>query len=223
MPKEKPVLGVDDLLLGLVHHWSRDRSVFPTEDDRLDLATIMLFQSYTAARPAELVDGTKSKGRKDPLLDEPEDYGALDDTLDSLEDMDIDSREDMDVDSREDMDIDFEEDEEDYVFDDDGNDTDTTADTELDDDTLDDNRLHDNAGSSHEVEEAHECLEEETDKFGDAIRKHKALCYEDITLWIVKDPKQGDRDVLAMEVYLRHHKGADRKPKPYEWHAAPIW
>jgi hypothetical protein len=47
------------------------------------------------------------------------------------------------------------------------------------------------------------------------IRKHKALCYEDIILWIVKDPKRGGRDVLAMEVHFRHHKGADNKPKPY--------
>ena len=46
-------------------------------------------------------------------------------------------------------------------------------------------------------------------------RKYKALCYEDICLWIVKNPKKGERDVLAMEVHLRHHKGVDNKPKPY--------
>ena len=63
-------MGVDDLLLGLTQHWCRDRSVFPTEDDRLDLATIMLFQSYTACRPAELVDGTKCRGGQDPLLED---------------------------------------------------------------------------------------------------------------------------------------------------------
>ena len=62
-------MGVGDLLLGLTHHWSRDQSVFPTEDDRPDVPTIMLFQAYTACRPAELVDGTKSRGAKDPLLD----------------------------------------------------------------------------------------------------------------------------------------------------------
>lgn len=51
---------------------------------------------------------------------------------------------------------------------------------------------------------------------GEQTRKHKALCYEDIILWIVKDPlNKGGRDVLAMEVHLRHHKGADNKPKPY--------
>ncbi|KAH7110517.1 FluG domain-containing protein [Dactylonectria estremocensis] len=77
LPKSKPVMGVDDLLWGLTHHWARDRSVFPTEDDRLDVPTIMLFQAYSACRPAELVDGTKSRGREDPLREEA---GKLDPT-----------------------------------------------------------------------------------------------------------------------------------------------
>ncbi|KAG8415724.1 hypothetical protein J3459_011848 [Metarhizium acridum] len=46
------------------------------------------------------------------------------------------------------------------------------------------------------------------------IRKHKALCYQDIVLWIVQDPNGRGRDVLAMEVFFRCHKGVDRKPKP---------
>jgi hypothetical protein len=53
------------------------------------------------------------------------------------------------------------------------------------------------------------------DKFGEAIRKYKALCYKDICLWIVQNPKPGERDILAMEVHLWHHKGVDNKPKPY--------
>ncbi|KAM7183511.1 FluG domain containing protein [Rhypophila sp. PSN 637] len=187
MPKDKP---------GLTHHWSRDRSVFPTEDDRLDLATIMLFQSYTAGRPAEFVNGTKSRGRKDPLLDELEDHLITDAT----------NPEDA-LDSPEDTETDTEESEEHSVFDDEEYNTDATEDTDLDDNELDESR------SSYEAEKESRSLEE-TDEFGDAIRKHKALCYEDITLWIAQDPKRGGRDVLAMEVYLRHHKGADRKPKP---------
>ncbi|KJZ69134.1 hypothetical protein HIM_11481 [Hirsutella minnesotensis 3608] len=46
------------------------------------------------------------------------------------------------------------------------------------------------------------------------IRKHKALCYEDIVLWVVPDPNKRGRDVLAMEIFFRHHKGADNEPKP---------
>ncbi|TAQ84693.1 hypothetical protein B7494_g6981 [Chlorociboria aeruginascens] len=181
MPKEKPVLGVDDLLLGLTHHWSRDRSVFPTEDDRLDLATIMLFQSYTAGRPAEFVDGTKSRGRKDPLLNKLENH-LVPDTTDQLDSDTTETSIDA-LDSPEDMNIDTdtEESEEDSVFDDDRYDTDVTDDTELDGNELDDNKP-DNARGNYEVEEEPESLEEETDDFGDAIRKHKALCYEDITL-----------------------------------------
>lgn len=46
-------------------------------------------------------------------------------------------------------------------------------------------------------------------------KRCKALCYEDIRLWIVQNPSRGERDLLAMEVTLAHHKGADNKPKPY--------
>jgi hypothetical protein len=65
--KPKPVAGPDDLLLMLVQHWARDESVFPTEDDRHDVATIMLFQAYTGGRPAEFVHSSKGKASEDPL------------------------------------------------------------------------------------------------------------------------------------------------------------
>ena len=45
-------------------------------------------------------------------------------------------------------------------------------------------------------------------------RSYKAICYEDIRLWIVQNPMKGERDLLAMEVTLAHHKGVDNKPKP---------
>ncbi|KAM7188974.1 Protein of unknown function (DUF3435) domain containing protein [Rhypophila sp. PSN 637] len=176
MPKDKPVLGVDDLLLGLTYHWSRDRSVFPMEDDRLDLATIMLFQSYTAGRLAEFVDGTKSRGRKDPLLDEPEDHLVTDAVNQLGPDLNKTNPDDA-LDSPEHTETDTEESEEHSVFDDEEYDTDATEDTELDDNELDESR------NSYEAEKESESLEE-TDEFGDAIRKHKALCYKDITLWI---------------------------------------
>jgi len=67
MSKPKPVAGLDDLLLLLVQHWACDESVFPTEDDRHDVATIMLFQSYTGGRPAEFVHSSKGKASQDPL------------------------------------------------------------------------------------------------------------------------------------------------------------
>jgi hypothetical protein len=54
----------------------------------------------------------------------------------------------------------------------------------------------------------------ELDEFGETKRKYKALYFEDIRIWIVPNPKRGQRDLLAMEVLLRHHKGVDNKPKP---------
>lgn len=55
---------------------------------------------------------------------------------------------------------------------------------------------------------------QDPDELREPVREFKALCYEDICLWIVKDPKGGDRDLLVIEVNLRHYKGADNKPKP---------
>ncbi|KAI5455793.1 hypothetical protein BGZ63DRAFT_409706 [Mariannaea sp. PMI_226] len=214
LPKTKPVMGVDDLLLGLTHHWSRDRSIFPTEDDRLDLPTIMLFQAYTACRPAELVDGTRSRGREDPLAEEGEEVG-LSERRKVIQKEEIIEDDDEGDDSNYNSD-----DDDDTVFDsDDGYDSDATDDTDI---------------SEHETSDAKDRPNElcaqppqtPRDRETEPTRIHKALCYEDLTLWIVKDPKKGGRDVLAMEVYLRYHKGADNKPKPtvflFREHPLPI-
>ncbi|PQE27491.1 hypothetical protein CJF31_00009118 [Rutstroemia sp. NJR-2017a BVV2] len=47
------------------------------------------------------------------------------------------------------------------------------------------------------------------------IREYKALCYEDIRLWIVRNPIPRERDLLGIEITLTYHKGANRKPKLY--------
>ncbi|KAH9204046.1 hypothetical protein DL95DRAFT_529410 [Leptodontidium sp. 2 PMI_412] len=70
-----------------------------------------------------------------------------------------------------------------------------------------------------EIDECGEPLRQNLDAakpsdFEEAKRKYKALCYEDICLWIVQNPKRGERDLLAMEVHLQNHKGVDNKPKP---------
>jgi hypothetical protein len=46
------------------------------------------------------------------------------------------------------------------------------------------------------------------------LRRVYALCYEDIRLLAVRTPDGGERDVLAMEVTMAHHKGHKRRPKP---------
>lgn len=197
---------MDDLLLGLIHHWSRDESVFSTEDDRLDLPIMMLFQAYTACRPAELVDGTKKRGESDPLLD--------DSKHDNKNPMDIDIIASVDLDMN--MEINSSQS---------GSESDTES--KFDQSGLDKGKsdqyvfdLYSNDYSEH----LHTIGKRNTfllskqnsiyiDTNKGPKRVHKALCYEDICLWIVKDPN-GGRDVLAMEVLFRFHKGVDNKPKP---------
>lgn len=46
------------------------------------------------------------------------------------------------------------------------------------------------------------------------IRQFDAICYEDVRLLVARSPGSGERDVLAMEITLAHHKGHKRRPKP---------
>jgi hypothetical protein len=51
----KPVMNLDDVYLVLHHNWVLDKSVFPHERQRLQLALLILFSAYTATRPGALV------------------------------------------------------------------------------------------------------------------------------------------------------------------------
>ncbi|KAG9244780.1 hypothetical protein BJ878DRAFT_479840 [Calycina marina] len=46
------------------------------------------------------------------------------------------------------------------------------------------------------------------------IRQFDAICFEDVRLLVVRRPGSEERDVLAMEITLAHHKGHRRRPKP---------
>ncbi|KAM7210059.1 hypothetical protein V8F06_014560, partial [Rhypophila decipiens] len=61
--EEKPVLNVDDIYLILHHHWVHDRSKFPDEHQRIQLALKILIQSYTATRPRVLAYVSINKKR----------------------------------------------------------------------------------------------------------------------------------------------------------------
>lgn len=215
-------MGVDDLLLGLTQHWSRDRSIFPTEDDRLDLATIMLFQAYTACRPAELVDGTKRRGTGDPLLDEEDGDNAPEPIFETGRKhisklKKSEDRRKVPVERR--------------SLSGEGEKMDSSSGSELHDSVFDSGEPYDTDATSGSDDSDDELLSKKSRKLEignlaserdslvaksdeEQTRRHKAICYEDIVLWIVKDVKYGGRDILAMEVFLQHHKGADRKPKP---------
>jgi hypothetical protein len=230
------VAGPDDLLLMLVQHWARDESVFPTEDDRHDVATVMLFQAYTGGRPAEFVHSSRGNASQDPLGEReetnksthPRKAAHCDD-----DDRDADNNSDTDDAPEYDGDTDAEDGlgSDDIFFDseDDGSDDD-------DDEAIDEHGCSDSGYNSDETditmtEDTAKCYTTEIDELGkplqqnldaaepgefeEAKRKYKALCYEDICLWIVQNPRRGERDILAMEVHLQNHKGVDNKPKPY--------
>lgn len=216
-------MGVDDLLLGLTQHWCRDRSAFPAEDDRLDPATIMLFQSYTACRPAELVDGTKCRGGQDLLFEDLVHEAATGMAVkrslpisqgitQSVEEHNAASGAGH---KQEESEQELDSDSDDSVLDTgDPCDSDGTAGTESDDKNS--NGTTNQGGQSQQFTQAGDPMDlDEAEEDDEIVRKHKALCYEYMVLWLVQDPNGGDRDVLAMEVVFRHHKGAKNKRKPY--------
>ncbi len=164
----------------------------------------MLFQAYTGCRPAELVHAPRGRGLEDPLIgedihnaklrpdiegvahDDESDYGGDNDDSGYNSATGGDGRDIID----EVMDCDG-----DFICDSDDDDF-NDGDSDRTDDTATEQQTQD------------------PDELRERVREFKALCYEDIRLWVVKDPKRGERDLLAMEVTLRHHKGADNKPKP---------
>jgi hypothetical protein len=142
------------------------------------------------------------------------------------EDNDIEYDDDSDADDRPDYvdDIDYDEDE-----------GDTVNNSDLSDQDADESADHDNGYNSNEtdipvakgcdrccavgVDESgkpvrQNCDTAELDGYRKEIRQYKALCYEDICSWIIRNPEKGERDILAIEVHLRHYKGVDNKPKP---------
>ena len=190
--KPKPVAGPDDLLLLLTHLWARDTSVFPTEDDRHDVATVMLFQAYTGGRPAEFVHASKGKACQDPLGEAEEanrnerfcKRGDKDDGLQYDDDSDAGDAPDYDEDT------DFDNDKDDAVDDGDLSDADECADHDsgYNSDETDTPMIEGSSqfcaiaanGSGEPVRQ--DCDAVELDEFREAIWKYKAFCYEDVCL-----------------------------------------
>jgi hypothetical protein len=218
MPKSKLVAGVDTLLPLLTHHWARDVSIFRTEDDRLDYATIDLFLAYTGCRSAELVNASKGTVSQNPLGEDEDNCEASDDIVDEDpfdDDKKLSEVSDVENDSSESDDEGYAElsdTQRDGHSNPDSGDNNNGAGASVQPARWTTNDTIELDGMSEEVPrmvnvEALEKLEE--------IRKWKAICYEDVSLWIVPNPKPGGRDLLAMEVFLRYHKGVENKPKPY--------
>ncbi|KAF5120468.1 hypothetical protein E5D57_013822 [Metarhizium anisopliae] len=180
----------------------------------------MLFQSYTACRPAELVDGTKLRGGKDPMLDDEDDEDSGTElSVDRSHMTNLSPEIQMILPHKEHKPEEFESEPGDAVFSEvDAFDSNDTSDTDEDDAENSDDGGPNIIGNNVKMggtQASLPCKGAGSDEVvTETIRKHKALCYEDIVLWIVQDPNQRGRDVLAMEVFFRYHKGADRKPKP---------
>jgi hypothetical protein len=137
-------MNVDDLLMALTHHWSKDISQFPDERQRVQLAVIMLFAAFTASRPGELVDGSRKRGRRKAANQRAKTEGGIQLPWNDIDNDDFD-----------------------------------------------------------------EITNTEPDGY-----RPKALCYEDVSVVLLPNPKDGTRNVLAMEIRLANHKGSDNKPKP---------
>ena len=170
----------------------------------------MLFQSYTGCRPAELVHAPRGRGLHDPLDDgKPHDAKlplSIDET--AYDDESDDGDDSDNVLGCDTGDLIFDSDVDDVECISDGTDDTATEDTA----TCYISEVNDSGAPLQSSGPA--LLTHDPRELREPVREFKALCYEDICLWIVKDPKGGDRDLLAMEVNLRHHKGADNKPKP---------
>jgi hypothetical protein len=175
----------------------------------------MLFQSYTSGCLAEFVHSLKGKASQDPL-GETEDankrkrYEVIVKDYDNKSDASDSPKFDVD---------DFFDSNDEAV--DEGINKDTSYNssygTEETDVTMTEDANNCYTAKADESEEpAQQAYDAaKLDEFREAIRKYKALCYEDICLWIVQNSKQGERDLLAIKVSLRHHKGVDNKPKLY--------
>ena len=67
---------------------------------------------------------------------------------------------------------------------------------------------------SEEEDEASKSITDLLVQENNKRNRSKALCYEDIMIMIVRHPVT-NQGVPAMAIKFIHHKGADRKPKPY--------
>jgi hypothetical protein len=141
--RSKPVLGPDDVLLLLTHHWARDTCTFLTEDQCISLVAIILLSIYTGCRPAELVDRLKPKAAGQYSWEKLEDSECeWQDLKGKLDDPDYDA-----PDSWENSD-----------------------------------------DPDHNVPD----LWDDNVNLGELIRSYKVICYKDICLWIVQNPRQGE-------------------------------
>ena len=212
--KPKPVTGPDDLLLLLIQHWAQNAHVFPTENNQHDLAMLLLFQFYTGSWPAKFIHSLKGKASKDDNND-----------CNITDGLEYNNNSDTDDDSEYNNDL---------LSDFNNNNDAITDDDDLFKKGIDEGINHNNSYSSDRIDvimmkntydcqlinidEAKQLMQlncniNKINEFGKVIQKYKVLCYKDICLWIMKNPKDREQDVLAMKIHLQHHKNVNNKLK----------
>jgi hypothetical protein len=82
--------------------------------------------------------------------------------------------------------------------------------------TRDDTSSSDNDDGDFGADDSDDSSAYDNDAFNDVdnVRHFDALCYEDVRLLLVRSPNKGERDMLAIEVKMAHHKRHNRRPKP---------
>ena len=217
----------------LVQHQAYNKSVFLTKDDYHDIATIMLFQAYTSNQLAEFVYLLKGKASEDPLSKREEtnkkacprkaaqyDYNNNSNADNKLE-CDDDSNVKDDPRSDDDVLFDFK----------DNSSNDGATDKDIDERSCLNKGYNSNGTDIIIIKDIDKCYIIKVDeckqplqqnlnpikpsKFEEAKRKYKALYYKDICFQIVQNPKRGEKDLLAIEVYLQNYKRVNNKLKLY--------
>ena len=234
--KPKPVTEPDNLLLLLVQHWAWNAHVFLMKDNWHDFATLLLFQSYTGGWPAEFIHSLKGKTSEDPLdkAEENKNKWLLkrqnkhdNNSCNVTDDLKYNNDSDTDNDSGYDDNLSNSDNNTATINDDDlfkkgmneGMNEGTNCDSGYNSNGIDVTMTENTYDCQLiNIDRAKQpvwlnCNIDKVDEFGEVIWKYKALCYKDICLWIMKNPKDGEWDVLAMKVHLQHHKGVNNKPK----------
>lgn len=174
----------------------------------------MLFQAYTGSRPAEFVHASKGKASKHPLGEVEQGVNNRRDQKGSPDrTANLDYDDDSDADNGPEFDdgtSDCSDQDEDRRVGEGSAFSNITAYASMDSDSGYNSDGTDASKKEDDCEPVHQTYDaSEPETFGEATRAWKALCYKDLILWVVRNPQEGARDVLAMEVSLRHHKGVD--------------
>lgn len=65
--RDKPTLGIEDLLVILRYHWCLDTATVPHERYTVQMPLLILMTAFTASRPGALVESSCARGSNEAL------------------------------------------------------------------------------------------------------------------------------------------------------------